>query len=98
MAAPHLNQLALTSHLAQSLFADRYSSSAHVFGRCHPIKSSEEETLSGNDTVESRLEPRDSVVGLNLVLSTDSGLLLLSDGNSGSGSSHDDVEVHTENT
>lgn len=95
MAAPH-------SHLLLNLhnrFSQIDTLLSHVcFGRCHPIKSSKEETLSGNDTVESRLEPRDSVVGLNLVLSTDSGLLLLSDGNSGSGSSHDDVEVHTENT
>lgn len=95
MAAPH-------SHLLPILHS-RFSQidtevSQICLGRCHPIKFSEEETLSGNDTVESRLEPRDSVVGLNLVLSTDSGLLLLSDGNSGSRSSHDDVEVHTENT
>lgn len=55
-------------------------------------------TDSGDDTIESGLEPRDGVLGSDLVLVTDSGLLLLPLGDTHTRSAHDDVEVHSEDT
>lgn len=48
-------------------------------------------THTTDDTVEPLLEPRDSVILLNLVLETDSAVLVLPSGNSGTGSSHNNV-------
>jgi hypothetical protein len=53
---------------------------------------------SGDDTVESGLEPSDGVLGSDLVLESDSSLLLLPLGDTHTGSAHDDVEVHSEDT
>lgn len=55
-------------------------------------------THSGDDTVESGLEPGDGVLGSDLVLVADSGLLLLPLGDTHTGSAHDDVEVHSEDS
>jgi len=54
--------------------------------------------LSTDDSVEPLLEPRNAVLLLDLVLGTDSSVLVLPSGNSHTGSAHDDVEVHTEDT
>jgi hypothetical protein len=50
-----------------------------------------EVTYTTDDTVEPLLEPRDGLVLLDLVLETDSAVLVLLSGNSGTGSAHNNV-------
>lgn len=54
--------------------------------------------LSHNDTIEPLLEPRNGVFRSDFVLSTNLGSSPLPPGDPHTWSSHDDVEVHTENT
>lgn len=54
--------------------------------------------LTGNNAVETLLEPRDGLLGADLVGSTDTADLLLAAGDTHTGAAHDDVEVHTEDT
>ena len=54
--------------------------------------------LSHNDTIEPLLEPRNSVLRSDLVLSSNLGSHPLPPGDPHSWSTHDDVEIHTENT
>lgn len=55
-------------------------------------------THTTDNSVEPLLEPRHAVLLLDLVLESDSATLVLPSGNSHTGSAHDDVEVHTEDT
>lgn len=54
--------------------------------------------LSSDDTVESLLEPSNSLFRLDLVRESNSSSLGLSSSDSETWSTHDDVEIHTENT
>jgi hypothetical protein len=54
--------------------------------------------LTGNNAVETLLEPRDGLVGLDLVGEADAATLGLAAGDTETGAAHDDEEVHTENT
>jgi hypothetical protein len=53
-----------------------------------------EVTYTTDDTVEPLLEPRDGLVLLDLVLETDSAVLVLLSGNSSTGSAHNNVAGH----
>lgn len=54
--------------------------------------------LSRDDTVESLFEPSNSLFRLDLVRESNSSSLCLSSSDSSTWSTHDDVEVHTEDT
>lgn len=63
-----------------------------------PLPKNGLDRLTRDDTVESLLEPGNSLLRPNPVRSTDLADSVLPGGNSHTGSAHDDVEVHTEDT
>ena len=63
----------------------------HERGQPSGDPASEGYTHTTDDTVEPLLEPRDGLVLLDLVLETDSAVLVLLSGNSGTGSAHNNV-------
>ena len=54
--------------------------------------------LTRDDTVKALLEPLDSLLGLDLVLGSDTALGVLPAGNTETGAAHDDEKVHAEDT
>ena len=81
---------ASTSPLARSPGGDTSSPVCHTCVK--PLH------LSHNDTVKPLLEPSNSVLRSDLVLSSNLGSHPLPPGDPHSWSTHDDVEIHTENT